>query len=53
MAENTNESLNKIGKGTIIVLVGTIVGLLFAFISRIIIARYGTESQYGIFRWHW
>lgn len=49
MAENTNESLKKIGKGTIIVLVGTIVGLLFAFISRIIIARYGTESQYGIF----
>jgi len=49
MSEITNESLKKIGKGTTIALVGTGVGLLFAFATRVIIARYGTESQYGVF----
>ena len=48
MSEITNESLKKIGKGTVIALVGTGAGLLLAFITRIIIARYGTD-QYGIF----
>lgn len=48
MSEITNASLKKIGKGTVIALVGTGTGLLFAFITRIIIARYGT-GQYGIF----
>lgn len=45
----SNGSLRKIGKGTTIALVGTGVGSLFAFVVRIIIARYGTETEYGIF----
>jgi len=49
MPHSTNESLNNIGKGTIIALIGTGVGTLIVFITRIIIARYGTEDQYGIF----
>lgn len=49
MSEVTNESLKKIGKGTAIALVGAGAGLLLGFITRIVIARFGTESQYGIF----
>ena len=49
MSEIDNESLKKTSKGTIIALVGTLAGVLLAFISRVIIARFGMESQYGIF----
>lgn len=49
MSEISNDSLKKIGKGTLIVLLGTLAGLSFLFLIKIIIARYGTESQYGIF----
>jgi len=44
-----NESMTKIAKGTAIVLVGTMLALLFGFIGRIMVARYGTESDYGAF----
>ena len=49
MSEITNKSLKKIGKGTIVLLVGTVAGMFFAFITRILIARYGMASQYGLF----
>lgn len=44
-----NEALTKVAKGTAIALVGVVLGLLFAFISRIMVARYGTQSDYGVF----
>lgn len=49
MSEIADESLRKIGRGTIIALAGIAAGLLFGFIARIIIARYGTQSDYGVF----
>lgn len=49
MSFNTNEALTKIAKGTAIALVSGVLMLLFGFIGRIMIARYGTESGYGVF----
>lgn len=37
MSEIVNQSLQKIAKGTGIVFVGTIIGMLLGFVSRIII----------------
>lgn len=48
-AEVEAPSLKSIGKGTMIYLVGTMVSMLFGFVSRTIIARYGAEAQYGIY----
>jgi O-antigen/teichoic acid export membrane protein len=44
-----NSSLKNIGKGTMIYLVGTVVSILFGFVSKSLIARYGTETQFGIY----
>jgi O-antigen/teichoic acid export membrane protein len=44
-----DETLKKVVKGTTIVLIGTIVGLLLGFASRVIVVRYITQSEYGIF----
>lgn len=41
-------SLKKIAKGTAIVLLGTILGNIFAFGNKIIIVRYITKSDYGL-----
>jgi len=49
MSEIVNQSLQKIAKGTGIVFIGTIIGMLLGFVSRIIIVRYITQSEYGIF----
>jgi len=49
MSEVVNQSLQKIAKGTGIIFVGTIIGMLLGFVSRIIIVRYITQSEYGIF----
>ncbi|MGB2842989.1 MAG: oligosaccharide flippase family protein [Halobacteriota archaeon] len=49
MSEIVNQSLQKIAKGTGIVFTGTIIGLLLAFIGRVIIVRYTTQTEYGIF----
>ena len=45
----TNESLQKIAKGSSIAFVGLLLSLLPAFIGRLIIVRYWTESDYGVF----
>jgi O-antigen/teichoic acid export membrane protein len=37
------------GRGTTIYLIGTVVSLLIGFITRTLIARYGTEAQYGVY----
>lgn len=49
MSEIVNQSLQKIAKGTGIILVGTIVGLFFGFVGRIILVRYTTQTEYGIY----
>ena len=49
MSEIVNQSLQKIAKGTGIVFIGTIIGMLLGFVGRIIIVRYITQSEYGIY----
>ena len=49
MIEPLDDSLKKIARGTGIALVGMTLGVLFSFINRLIIARYGLQANYGIF----
>lgn len=49
MADIVKESVRIITKGTIIVFLGTVLGIVFTAVSKIIIARYGTPSEYGSF----
>ena len=49
MSEIVTQSLQKIAKGTGIIFTGTIIGMLLAFICRIIIVRYATQTEYGIY----
>lgn len=44
-----NGSLVKVAKGTVIIFIGAIVGMLFAFAGRLMIARHWTTSDYGVF----
>ena len=44
-----DSSLSKIARGAGIAAVGTALGLLFNFVVRLIIARYGAPADYGIF----
>jgi len=54
MSEIVNQSLQKIAKGTGIIFIGTIIGMLLGFVSRVIVVRYITQSEYGIFSLaHW
>ena len=43
MSEIVNESLQKIAKGTGIIFIGTFIGMLLAFVGRVIIVRYITQ----------
>ncbi len=47
--QTPNHSLQKVAKGASLVFIGSLIAWFFAFISRLIIARYWTESDYGIF----
>ena len=49
MFEIVNQSLQKIAKGTGIVFIDTIIGMLLGFVSRIIIVRYITQRVIAIF----
>ena len=49
MSEIVNQSLQKIAKGTGIIFIGTIIGMLLGFVSRVIIVRSITQSEYGIY----
>ena len=49
MSEIVNQSLQKIAKGTGIVFTGTIIGMLLGFVGRVILVRYITQSEYGIY----
>jgi O-antigen/teichoic acid export membrane protein len=42
-------SLSQILRGTGITFAGTLAGMLLAFVSRLLVARFGTESEYGIY----
>jgi len=44
-----NESLQRVAKGAGIVFVGTIIGTILGFMERVLIARYYTQAQYGVF----
>ena len=44
-----DESLQKITKGAVIAFIGVSIGMGAAFFSRVLIARIGTEAEYGIF----
>ena len=49
MSEIVNQSLQKIAKGTGIIFTGTIIGMLLGFPGRVVIVRYTTQTEYGIF----
>jgi O-antigen/teichoic acid export membrane protein len=49
MSVIVNQSLQKIAKGTDIVFTGTIIGLLLGFIGRVILIRFTTQTEYGIY----
>ncbi|MEE9398838.1 MAG: flippase [Dehalococcoidales bacterium] len=53
MSEPLSDSLRKIARGTGIAMVGLLIGLLFQFFARLIIARYGLQANYGIFSLAW
>ena len=44
-----NKSLQRMAKGSSIVLIGYLISLFPAFIARLAIVRYWTESDYGVF----
>lgn len=44
-----NDSLNKVLKGSGIVLLGTIIGMFLSFITRIILARSFSQVEYGMY----
>lgn len=49
MSKIVNLSLQKIAKGTTIVLIGTVISLLLGFVGRVILIRFTTQSEYGIY----
>ena len=49
MSQITKQSLQTIAKGTAIIFFSTIIGMLFAFGGRVLMARFFSQSEYGIF----
>jgi O-antigen/teichoic acid export membrane protein len=49
MSETVDKSLQRIAKGTGLVFIGTIVGMFFGFTGNVIIVRYLTTTEYGLF----
>lgn len=49
VSEPLNDHMKKIAHGTGVALIGTFLALLFGFITRLIIARYGSEAEYGVY----
>ena len=44
-----SQALQKIARGTGIVFAGTVISMFFGFLSRAVIARYFSTSEYGVF----
>jgi len=49
VSELVNQSLHKIARGTGIVFLGTVIGMLLGFGGRVLLARFFTQSEYGIY----
>jgi len=49
MSQDLNDSLVKITKGAGIAFAGVLAALFFGFISRVLVARYRTEADYGVY----
>ncbi len=49
MSEIVNQSLQKIAKGTAIVFFSSMISMLFAFGGRVLMARFFSQSEFGIF----
>ncbi|MFC2050908.1 flippase [Chloroflexota bacterium] len=49
MSEIVNQFLLKTAKGAVLVLTGTGIGMILGFVSRVMVARYVTQSEFGIF----
>lgn len=49
MSEIVSNSLQKIAKGSTVVFIGTIVSLLLGFLARVIMVRFSTQSEYGVY----
>jgi len=49
MSEIVNQSLRKTAKGAVLVFIGTGIGMLLGFVSRVMVARYVTQSEFGIY----
>lgn len=49
MSEIVNQSLRKIAKGALLVFIGSGVGMLLGIVGRIMVARYVTQGEYGIY----
>jgi len=47
--ENINIIFQKIAKGTILTFIGTVIGVLLGFVSRIVIVRLISQSEYGVY----
>ena len=47
--EQFNDSLCRVAKGTLLIFVGTIIGMGALFLARILIARNYSQEEYGIF----
>jgi len=48
-SEAVNRSLQKIAKGTGISFIGTVIGMFLGFINRVLLARFFTQAEYGIY----
>lgn len=49
MSEIVDQSLQKIAKGSVLILFGTGISMLLGFVGRVIVVRYITQGEYGIF----
>lgn len=49
MSEIVDQSLQKVAKGSILILFGTAISMLFGFVGRVIVVRYITQGEYGIY----
>ncbi len=49
MPQALNESLARITRGTVAVMVGSVSSLVLGFISRVLVARHGSAADFGVF----
>ena len=49
MPETFDNSLEKIAKGTTVVFIGIVIATFLNFVGRVLLARFFSPSEYGIF----